>query len=107
MPADTARFRVRGFQPWASVRLPALGLALWCFDPRIHGIDGVPAMPLVVPEPAMDDDSCTDAREPQAARGWNVGSRQRPAGVDQAQSPPPAVQAAQAAHASDDGYVRA
>lgn len=54
----------------------------------------------------MDDDPCPDAREPQTARGWNVSSRQRPARVDQAQSPPPTMQAAQAAHPSHDGYVR-
>jgi hypothetical protein len=76
----------------------------WRFAPSLYGIDGVPAVLIVVPEPAMNDDARSDAWERNAAERADFGGSQRPAGVRQPDTPASAV-ASHPYDAPDDGNV--
>jgi hypothetical protein len=76
----------------------------WHFTPNLYGIDRVPAVLIIVPEPAMNDDVCSDAWERNAAEWADLGCRERPTGVTQADTPASAV-APHPDDAADDGNV--
>jgi hypothetical protein len=47
--------------------MPAAASGFWRFAPSLYRIDRVPAVLIVVAEPAVNDDPCADARELNAA----------------------------------------
>lgn len=74
------------------------------FPPSLYGIDRVPAVLIIEPEPAMNDDACSDAWERNGAVEADLRGSQRPAGVRQADTPACAV-AAHPYDAADDDHL--
>ena len=72
------------------------------FTPLFDGIDGVPAVLLVVPKPAVKEDPRAHARKGKSARAVDFGGSQRAAGVRQTYPPVRAV-AADPDYAPHDG----
>ena len=82
--------------------MPAAASGFWRFAPRLYRIDRVPAVLIVVAEPAVNDDPCADGRELNAAGCADLGGTQRPTRVRQADTPASAV----APHPHDTAYDR-
>ncbi len=82
--------------------MPAAASRFWRFAPSLYRIDRVPAVVIVVAEPAMNDDACAHAWEFYAARWADLGGSQRPTSVREADTPASTV----APHPHDAAYDR-